>query len=546
LAVLEGAGATAAGPVRPKITGGKMWQARGGQITIKPTCRRSIAGIHPRLKRAGHRMANPQSISSAPTFLPDDPFSSEDSTMLKRLVWACLVALLACQAQMALAEITPHGLLSDNAVLQRDVKLPVWGTTDRPEKVTVSFAGQEVSADPADGRWQVELAPIPANSQPATLTITQGDTKVQRNNILVGDVWVCGGQSNMEWPLIKTAGADEGIAASGNDKLRLFTVPRRGAPAPETNVAGNWSVSSPETTPGFSAVAYYFGRDLQRSLNVPVGLISSNIGGTTAERWTRKEVIEGDPVLKDMKPTQGAYDLWNAMIAPLTKFPIKGAIWYQGESNALVAWQYRTLLPAMIKCWRDAWGLGDFPFLIVQLAPFDPIVAEPGESDWAELRDAQLFTSQSVPKVGLAVITDLGDEKDIHPMRKREVGERLALAAKGIAFGQTIVYSGPVYEKLTVNGDKAVLNFKNVGAGLVCPGGTLQGFAIAGEDKKFYNANATIEGDTVIVSSDKVPSPKAVRYGWAKYPTGKLWNKDGLPATPFRTDDFPAFTKDNK
>jgi sialate O-acetylesterase len=467
--------------------------------------------------------------------------------MPQRLVWALLLALVACgQARLARAEVTPSSLFTDNAVLQRDVKLPVWGTTNSGDKVTVSFAGQEVSAQPADGQWKVELAPLAANGQGATLTVTQGDAKVERKNILVGDVWVCGGQSNMQWELHQTAGAAEAFAAAANDKLRLFTVPRHGSPEPKTTVDGNWAVSSPETARTFTAVGYYFGRDLQQSLGVPIGLINSNIGGTTAERWTSKEVLDGNEELKGMSAPQGRSDLWNAMIVPLTKFPIRGAIWYQGESNAGRAWQYRTLLPAMIKCWRDAWGVGDFPFLVVQLAPFTKITKEPTESDWAELREAQVATSQNVPKVGVAVITDLGDENDIHPQRKREVGERLALAAKAIAYAQNIVYSGPMYEKQTVSGDKIILNFKHAGSGLVAKDGDLQGFTIAGEDKKFYNATAKIEGDTVVVSSDKVPSPVAVRYGWANFPIGNLWNKEGLPASPFRTDEFPAITKDKK
>jgi sialate O-acetylesterase len=467
--------------------------------------------------------------------------------MPQRFVWALLLALLTCcETRTARADVTPNSLFTDNAVLQRDVKLPVWGTTTSGDKVTVSFAGQEVSAQPANGQWKVELAPLEASGEPRTLTVTQGDAKVERKNILVGDVWVCGGQSNMQWELRQTAGGAEAVAAAANDKLRLFTVPRTGAPEPKTTVDGNWSVSSPETSANFTAVGYYFGRDLQQSLGVPVGLINSNIGGTTAERWTSKEVLEGNETLKDMSAPQGRSDLWNAMIVPLTKFPIRGAIWYQGESNAGRAWQYRTLMPAMIKCWRDAWGVGDFPFLIVQLAPFTQINKEPTESDWAELREAQLFTTQSVPNVGLAVITDLGDEKDIHPQRKLEVGERLALAAKAIAFAQNIVYSGPIFDKMTVSGDKATLTFKHVGSGLVAKDGDLQGFTIAGEDKKFVNASAKIEGDTVVVSSDKVPNPVAVRYGWANYPVVNLWNKEGLPASPFRTDDFPAITKDKK
>ena len=259
-----------------------------------------------------------------------------------------------------------------------------------------------------------------------------------------------------------------------------------------------------------------------------------------------KESIEAEPELKEMKPTQARTDLWNAMIAPLTKFPIKGAIWYQGESNADRSWQYRTLFPAMIKCWRDNWGQGNFPFLVVQLAPFMQIQKEPTESGWAELRDAQLFASNSMPSVGLAVITDLGDEKDIHPQRKREVGERLALAARALGYDEKIVYSGPIYDNMTVSGNKVIVHFKHVGTGLVAKDGELADFTIAGEDKKFYPATAKIEGETVVVSSDKVAEPKAVRYGWANYPLGNLWNKEGLPASPFRTDSFPVTTQDKK
>ncbi|HTU25516.1 MAG TPA: sialate O-acetylesterase [Pirellulales bacterium] len=467
----------------------------------------------------------------------------------RAIAWTLLVVVAAAQARPASAEITPSNLFSDNAVLQRDVRLPVWGTTNSGDQVTVSFAGQEVSTTPADGKWQVELSPLKASGDPATLTITQGDQKVERKNLLVGDVWVCGGQSNMQWEVHQVAGAPEAIAASANDKLRLYTVPRKGAPEPQAGVDGNWSVAGPETVPHFTAVGYFFGRDLQASLGVPVGLINSNIGGTTAERWLSKEALDANESLKGISAPQGRNDLWNAMIFPLIKFPIKGAIWYQGESNAGRAWQYRALLPTMIKAWRDAWKVGDFPFLIVQLAPFEggqPITKEPVESDWAELREAQSLTAQSLPNVGLAVITDLGDPKDIHPPRKREVGERLALAAKAMVFAQNIPYSGPVYDKQSIDGDKIVLHFKHVGSGLEARDGDLQGFTIAGEDKKFFTASAKIEGETVVVSSDKVPHPVAVRYGWANYPVGNLWNKDGLPTSPFRTDDFPAITKDKQ
>jgi len=309
---------------------------------------------------------------------------------------------------------------------------------------------------------------------------------------------------------------------------------------------GNWSVASPSTVGDFSGVGYFFGRDLQKHLGVPVGLLASNLGGTAAEQWMSKESIEANPELKDMSKPQGASMLYNAMIAPLTPYAIKGVIWYQGESNAGRAYQYRTLLPAMIKNWRDTFGQGDFPFLIVQIAPYEAIVAEPSDSIWAEVRDAQLHVSQAVPNTALAVITDVGDERDIHPQRKEPVGARLALAARKLGYGDKIESSGPVYKSMTVNGEKVALAFDHVGTGLVAKGGPLTGFTIAGEDKKFYPANAVIEGDAIVVSSDKVAKPVAVRYGWAAYPVVNLWNKEDLPASPFRTDSFPITTQTNK
>ncbi len=365
--------------------------------------------------------------------------------------------------------------------------------------------------------------------------------------MLVGDVWVCGGQSNMQWTIENAFGAGPATATAGDPLLRLYTVNRAVQPKP-TPMPEEWLVDSPQSVPSFSAVGYYFGLDLQKSLGIPIGLISSNIGGTAAERWTPKEALAANDELSHLAMRQSS-DLYNGMIAPLTRFPIKGAIWYQGEANAPRAWQYRTLLPVMIKAWRDAWKEGDFPFIVVQLAPYannQPQSKNPVESDWAELREAQSLTSQTVPNVGLAVITDLGDPGDIHPKRKREVGERLAAIAKAQTYGQKIPFSGPVFDKQTIAGDKIILNFKHVGSGLVAAGGDLTGFAIAGEDQKYVTATARIEGNTVVVSSDQVPHPVAVRYGWSNFPVLNLWNKDGLPACPFRSDDFPAITKDKK
>jgi len=471
--------------------------------------------------------------------------------MTNHLFAACFAfALMHLQEQCLGAELRPHGLFRDNAVLQRDVKLPVWGTTDKPERITVSFAGQEVSVEPQDGKWRVELAPLKASAQPHSMTISQGEIQLELKNLLVGDVWICSGQSNMYVPLRDTEGAREAIAKSENDQLRLFFIDpfptdRAHPQHPVDFVDGNWNISSPQTVDGFTAVGYYFGQNLQKDLQIPIGLIESTLGGTSAERWTSRESMESNPELRDASESL-KYDLYNGLIAPLTKFPIRGVIWYQGESNAPRAWRYRTLLPALIQCWRDAWGLGDFPFLIVQLPGYEKVLKEPSESDWADMREAQLFVSQTVRNAGLVVTTDLGDEKEIHPRRKRQVGERLALLALAKAYGRMVTCSGPIYDKMEVRGDAVILHFINLGKGLEARDGRLTGFTIAGEDRVFHNAQAKIDGEAIVVRSDQVAHPVAVRFGWAKNPIVNLWNKDGLPASPFRTDDFPLPTRDNK
>jgi len=451
----------------------------------------------------------------------------------------------ALGSSRASAAITPHALFSDNAVLQQKTKVPVWGTTDSDEKVTVAIAGQEASTMPKDGKWRVDLAPLEGGGK-YVLTISQGKDKLEIKNVLVGEVWICGGQSNMQWPLQQTEGASEAIATSGNEKLRLLTVPRKGSDKVESNVQATWQEAGPLTTPEFTAVGYYFGRELQKKLAVPIGLISSNVGGTAAEQWMSKEAIESNPDLKDMSKPQGASMLYNAMIAPLAPYAIQGVIWYQGESNAGRAYQYRKLLPAMIQNWRETFNQGEFPFLIVQIAPYEAIVREPSDSIWAEIRDAQFHISHSVPRTALIVTTDVGDEKDIHPRRKEPVGRRLAAAAQALAYGSKEEYAGPEYDSMSIEGDKIRIRFKHTGSGLVAKGGPLTGFTIAGDDKKFHLANANISGDTVVVSSDMVPKPVAVRYGWAAYPVVNLWNKEDLPASPFRTDNYPITTQDKK
>lgn len=450
-------------------------------------------------------------------------------------------------ARPAAAELKAHGLFTDNMLLQRDKKVAIWGTSDKPEKVTVTFGDQTVAAAPKDGQWKVELAPLAASAKPRELVISQGDQTLTKKNVLVGDVWLCGGQSNMQWEVHQSAGAQEAIDTGKNPLIRLFTVSREGDAAPRADLrAGNWTEATPETVKTFSAVGYYFGRDLQKSQGVPIGLISSNIGGTTAERWMSKESIDSNPEIKDMTPTQGRNDLYNAMIAPLAPFGIKGAIWYQGESNADRPYNYRHVLAGMIGSWRDTFGQGDFPFFIVELAPFTAIVSEPIDQEWAVVRESMQWVASNVPNVDTVSIVDVGDESDIHPQKKQPVGERLARAARAMAYKEKIVPAGPEYDSVTISGSQAIVKFKNVGSGLEAKDGELKGFTIAGEDMKFYNATAKIDGQTVVVSSDKVAAPKAVRFGWANYPVVNLWNKDGLPASPFRTDDWEVVKQSSK
>ena len=361
----------------------------------------------------------------------------------------------------------------------------------------------------------------------------------------------------MEMSVNSSTGATEAKAAAKNPNLRLFTVKKTASDTPQSDVPrdgnnGKWLEAGPDTIGGFSAVAYYFARDIQKALNVPVGIIHSSWGGTAAEEWTSMPVLDANPQQKGKHPRQAK--LYNGMIAPLIPYAIKGAIWYQGESNAGRHAEYAELMGLMIKNWRDDWKQGDFPFLFVQLAPYldignkpnDPEwvklreihLKSPTDTNWARLREAQVNTLK-VKNTGMAVITDVGDETDIHPKRKEQVGARLALAARAIAYGEKIEFVGPWFDKMSGEGKKAVLSFTHLGKGLEAKGGELTGFTVAGKDRKFHNAKAEIMGDTVVVWSDEVEKPVAVRFGWANFPIVNLFNKDGLPASPFRTDDWP-------
>lgn len=504
------------------------------------------------------------------------------------------VSLLLLFASFAArAEVKLPALFSDNLVFQRDLPLTIWGWAAENEQVTVEFQGQKASAtafrqlpNPLS-RWQVKLGPFKASATPASLVV-QGKNRVERKNILVGDVWLCTGQSNMEFPLNKSAGGEKELAAANHSLLRLFTVPRTKANEPVSDLRVTWQECRAPGT--FSAVGYYFGRDLQLAVGVPVGLIGVYHGGTPTEAWASRNTLNGQPELRrdfverfermrgdhaaavqkftteaeelkkqGKRPTslppripvfpawQGA-ELFNGMIAPLVPYGIRGVITYQGEGNADRAAQYRVLFPELIKGWREAWGQGDFPFLVVQLAPFDKnrnrtleqITAAPEDSDWARLREAQSLTVKAVPNCALVVTTDLGEKDDVTPAKKEPVGARLALAARALAHGEKLVASGPVLKEMAVQGEKVTLRFDHVGTGLEARGGKLTGFAVCGEDKKFVWADAQIQPDnSVMVSAAAVPKPVAVRYGWADFPVVNLFNQDGLPASPFRTDTFP-------
>ena len=493
------------------------------------------------------------------------------------------ILLLVCSALALRADVKLPALFTDHMVLQQGQSLKVWGWAEAGEQVTVAFRKQSATTKcPASGKWMVTLRSEKAGG-PDSLKVS-GKNSITINDVLVGEVWVASGQSNMEFAMRNSFESAADIAASANPNIRLFTVPKLKADEPVDDVKASWQECKPETVPGMSAVAYYFTRDLQKARQVPVGIIHTSWGGSPAEVWMSEKVLSSNPDYKskilDIYPAQkqkfeaalaqwekdkAAADkagekfekrrpypswkpteLYNGMIAPLIPYAIKGAIWYQGESNAGRAHEYRSLMADLIRNWRRDWDEGNFTFLQVQLAPFMAIKEQPAESTWAELREAQNIAAHAVGKASVAVITDVGDPKDIHPTKKEPVGARLALAARRIAYGEKIVSSGPAYRSMKAKGDEIILSFDSAGAGLEARGGELKGFAIAGEDKKFVWAKAEIQGDKVVVSSPEVKQPVAARYGWADYPVVNFWNKDGLPASPFRTDKFPMITEPKK
>ncbi len=510
------------------------------------------------------------------------------------LIGAAFFSLVAFQAN---ADVRLPKILSDHMVLQGGKPARIWGWADAGEKVSVELAGEKASAVAgADGKWAVQLK-VPAKGEGLELKVS-GKNALKVSDVLIGEVWVCSGQSNMEWTVAQSNNPAEEAAAAKFPAIRHFKVPHLTADKPQEDLQGQWVVCSPETVSAFSAAGYFFGRELHQKLGVAVGLIGTNWGGTPAESWASRDALESyeslkpllerwDTQVKTFNPEKAKADfdaamakwkpladaakaagkpvpqqprpagdpatnahrpanLYNAMIAPLLPLSIKGAIWYQGESNVGRAYQYRTIFPAMIKDWRKRFDQGDFPFLFVQIAPYNYNRSpEADKTPCAELWEAQSFTLDTVPNTGMAVTTDIGNVMDIHPKNKQEVGRRLALWALAKTYGKAdLAYSGPLYKSAKVEGGSIRLTFNHSKGLKASDGKSLSHFMVCGEDKKFVSAEARIEGDEIVVKAADVAKPVAVRFAWREDAEPNLVNGAGLPASPFRTDSFPAVTLD--
>lgn len=513
-----------------------------------------------------------------------------------RAAFAVIPITLTLIDMGARADVRLPAIFGNNMVLQQGRPVPIWGWAEPGEQVTVTVAGQKaVGAADADGRWRATLPPLDTARVPATLTVTAKNTVVF-TNVVVGEVWICSGQSNMAFKGTGVKDADREVPAANWPLIRLFNVGIVENPSdlPREDVQGSWEACTPTTMDNFSGVGYFFGRELHRRLEVPVGLINSSHGGTSAEGWTRLARLEADPELKasvdlyekrkaDPEGEQRKYqqilarweqrcleaktagrpepqrpvqvdpatansrpgNLWNTMIHPLIPFAFRGVAWYQGEANVARADRYARLFPTLIHDWREQWGQGDFPFLFVQLANYTQRQERPTDHPWARLREAQLKTL-AVTNTGMAVAIDLGEAESVHPGNKRDVGLRLAAwALRQVYAKDDVVPSGPLFDHFTVEDGRVRVAFKELGGGLTNGAAAgVQGFAVAGADRRFVWAEARIEGDTVVVSSSDVKQPIAVRYGWAGNPDVSLYNRAGLPASPFRTDDWPFNSKD--
>ena len=470
-------------------------------------------------------------------------------------------------SSFALADISLPRIFSDHMVLQQKSAVKVWGSAEPGQEIEITFNEQSsLSTADADGNWNGVIN-TPAAGGPFELEIkaTNAETKVVFTDVMVGEVWICSGQSNMEWPTSKALNPDGEIESSKKfPNIRLFSVGHNATPQPldEFSKTEGWNIGNPESVADFSAVAYFFGRDLHENLDVPIGLIHTSWGGTRCEAWISRPGMDS---IDELKPLLAHWDenddptnrhrpsnLFNGMIAPLKGFRFQGVIWYQGEANVGRGRQYHTLFPALIDNWRTELNNPDAPFLFVQLAPFrygnQPIEA------LAEVWDAQRMTQRNVADTGMVVTTDIGNVGDIHPQNKQEVGRRLALWALGNTYQELLAansiavpetFSGPLFKthEKTEGTNEIVISFDHIGEGFEARGGgELTHFTICGEDQEFVPAKAEIEGDTIVVSADGIQEPTAVRFAWDDSSEPNLFNKFGLPASPFRTDEFPLLS----
>lgn len=482
---------------------------------------------------------------------------------MKRSIFPLLAAVLLLTGQSVLAELKLPALISSNMVLQRNTQVVLWGWAEPGEEITLEFSwlseAVEVLTD-QDGSWRTEVTTT--NSKEAQQILIKGqDSEIALKNVLFGEVWICSGQSNMQQPLDgypgePTFGANEAIAHALNPDLRLFTVDRVGSKNPLNDVEkfAAWEQASPENAGGFSAVAYFFGQQLQEILDVPVGMIHTSWGGSSVQAWISKEVISSfqevnlDEVDLSERTNHIPTALYNAMIHPLIPYTIQGALWYQGESNRMEPERYRELFPAMVKDWRTRWGLGDFPFYYVQIAPYwynDMEVFSSAENS-AFIRETQLECVDLIPNSGIAITMDIGSKMSIHPPKKKEVADRLLFNALQQSYGfESIDGLSPVYESMEIQDAKVLLRFKNAESGLFAFE-DLQGFEVAGEDQVFYPATAKIVDRRIVeVQCGQVRSPVAVRYAWSNWVEGTLFDTSLLPASSFRTDDWEDATRAN-
>ncbi len=478
---------------------------------------------------------------------------------------AALLVLTVTAAPTLWADVTLSPIIGSHMVLQRDMACPIWGWADAGEEVTVEFAGQKQTAKPdAAGKWMVKLAPMKASAEGAAMTIT-GKNKIALDDVVVGEVWLCSGQSNMEFTVGGVQNKEAEIAAATDGLIRHIKISNPPALKPADKVISDgWKPASPATVGSFAAVGYFFGREVKKELNVPIGLLGANWGGTRIEPWTPPIGFKQVPALKSIadkldslpdpetskagetpKPgeepkakLQSPLALFNGRIAPLVPYALRGALWYQGEANSSEGMLYLEKMKALIGGWRDVWQMPDMPFYYVQLAPY--VYGKSNPENLARLWEAQTAALQ-IPHTGMAVTTDIGNPKDIHPKNKQEVGRRLALWALTHTYGKSgIEFTGPLYKSVQFDGGKATITLEHAAGLKSRDGQPLTWFTMAGEDKNFVPAKAEISGDKLVVTADGVTKATAVRFGFSQEAEPNLCNGAGLPASPFRTDDWPV------